>query len=321
MKIVRDLIRSNVGVPERLIVTVGAFDGVHLGHQRVIKEVVDWAQQLTDAGSGQTAVPGLLTFEPHPREVLNPQTVPGLLTTPERKLELIAELGIAIAFILKFDKTLAKMSAERFARDVLVKKLRIEAIVLGHDYRFGAKGAGDYDTMVELGNRHGFKVRQVEPVVVDGNTVSSTLIRTRILEGDLEGASKSLGRCYSVSGMVTKGLGLGHILGFPTANMEAQNCLIPPDGIYAVIARFNGEELPAALYIGTSPTVKETPERTIEVHIIDYRGDLYGTQIEVAFVKKLRGDTKFDDSTSLKRQIAKDIEETRRIIERVKGAA
>ncbi len=321
MRIVHDLLNADVEIAERLIVTVGSFDGVHLGHQQVINKVVDRARELAQNRGKGAVAPGLLTFDPVPREIFHSDTFPGLLTTTEQRLELIERLGIEIAFVLAFDKTLAEMPAERFGRSVFVEKLGIEGVVVGHDCRFGAGGAGDYEKMVELGKRHGFGVHRVEPFIVDGRPVSSTLIRTRILAGDLEGASRLLGRRYSLSGRVTKGSGLGRMLGFRTANIEPHGGLVPPDGIYAALARFNAKEVPAALNIGTSPTVKNTSERTIEVHILDFSGELYGSEFEVVFVKKVRDERKFPDTETLKRQIVEDIEQTRQILTGITGSA
>jgi len=315
MKIVRDLLNEEVEVSQRLVVTVGVFDGVHLGHQQVIQRVVEWAHELADTADGEPVAPCVVTFDPVPRQVLHPETAPGLLTTTERKLELLEELGIELAFVLAFDSALARMSPQQFVDAVLVEKLRVGAVVVGHDWRFGAGGAGDHDKIEELGKRHGFGVRQVDPFLVDGAPVSSTLVRARIAAGDLEAASRLLGRRYSLVGPVTRGSGVARELGFHTANIDMQGCLVPPDGIYAALVRFEAGELPAALYIGTSPTIKDATERTVEVHILDYSGELYGKKIEAVILDKLRGERKFPDRESLKRQIAEDIERTRRMIE------
>ena len=321
MRIVRDLLNEEVEILQRLVVTVGVFDGVHLGHQQVIQRVIEWTHDLADSLDGQPAASGVVTFDPVPRQVLHPETAPGLLTTTERKLELLEELGIELAFVLAFDDTLARMSPEQFVWRVLVEKLRVSAVVVGHDWRFGAGGAGDHDKIEELGKRHGFGVRQVDPFLVDAVPVSSTLVRTRIAAGDLDGASRLLGRRYSLIGPVTRGSGVARELGFHTANIDTQGCLVPPDGIYAASVRFDAGELPAALYIGTSPTIKDATERTVEVHILDYSGELYGKKIEAVILDKLRDERKFPDRESLKQQIAEDIERTRRMTENRNGAA
>ncbi len=188
---------------------------------------------------------------------------------------------------------------------------------MGHDWRFGSGGAGDHSEITALGKRYGFGVRQMEPYLVDGRPVSSTLVRTRILEGDLDGAARLLGRRYALYGTVTRGSGLGREIGFRTANIDPEGRVLPPDGIYAASVRFDAQESPAALYIGTSPTVKEQSQRTAEVHILNYRGELYGTKIEVVILKRLRDERKFPDRDSLKSQIAEDIERTRQVMEDV----
>jgi riboflavin kinase/FMN adenylyltransferase len=321
MRVTRDLLSADFKMSERLILTVGSFDGVHVGHQQVISEVVHWARKSAPESGARSVKPGLLTFDPLPREVLYPHTFPGLLTATERRLELIEQLGVEIAFVLAFDKALADMSAECFVKSILVEKLAIEGIVVGHDCRFGAGAAGDYEEMAELGKRHGFGVRQVEPFMVDDSPVSSTLIRTKILAGDLDGAGRLLGRRYSLSGRVTSGSGIGRVLGFRTANIEPRGGLVPPDGIYAALVRFDATEVCAALNIGMSPTVKDVPERTVEAHILDFDGELYGSELEVVLVKKIRDERKFPDKEGLRRQIVEDIEQTRRILAGIKGAS
>jgi riboflavin kinase/FMN adenylyltransferase len=265
--------------------------------------------------------PGVVTFDPVPAQVLYPETIPGLLTRTDYKLRLLEQLGIQFAFVLAFDEVLAEMSPEQFVRKVFLEKLRIEGVVVGHDWRFGSGGTGDRDAMVSLGKRYNFGVRQVEPLIVDGTPVSSTLVRTKILAGDLDGASRLLGRRYALFGPVTRGSGLGRELGFRTANIDPEDRVLPPNGIYAAVVRLDANKLPAALYIGTSPTVKERPERTVEVHILDYQEQLYGTKLEVVILKRLRDEKKFPNRESLKNQIGEDIEETRRVMNDIHGVA
>ena len=321
MQVIQDLLHEDVGISQRLVLTVGVFDGVHLGHQRVIEELVNWARALADGHEEQVVAPGVVTFDPAPAQVLYPETIPGLLTRTDYKLKLLDDLGIRLVFVLAFDDTLAGMSPRQFVRRVLVEKLRVEGVVIGHDWRFGSGGEGDHDEIAALGKRYGFGVRQIDPFTVDGTPVSSTLVRSRILAGDLEGASRLLGRRYGLFGPVTKGSGLGRELGFRTANIDPEDRVLPPDGIYAALVRFDADELPAALYIGTSPTVKERPERTVEVHILDYQGELYGTNLEVVILKRLRDERKFPNRERLKDQIAEDIQQTRRIMDDIHGAA
>lgn len=321
MRVFRDLFNDETEVPQHLVVTVGVFDGVHLGHKQVIRQVVDWARELAAVGKGESVSPGVVTFDPVPRQVLHPETAPELLTTTERKLELLAQIGIEVAFLIVFDKAIAGMSPQQFVETVLVERLGVDALVAGHDWRFGAGAAGDHDKIEELGRRYGFGVRQVDPFLVDGAPVSSTLIRAKIAAGDLEAASRLLGRRYSIAGPVKKGSAVARELGFHTANIDTQGCLVPPDGIYAAQVRFDAGELPAALYIGTSPTIKDNQEQTVEVHILDYQGELYGKRLDVVILNKLRDERKFADRESLKQQIAEDIEQIRRMTENGDGAA
>jgi riboflavin kinase/FMN adenylyltransferase len=318
MRVVQDLLHTDTEIAQRLVVTIGVFDGVHLGHQRVIEELVAYARELGEPVGQVPAVPAVVTFDPVPAQVLYPETFPGLLTETDYKLQLLEGLGIQLVFVLVFDRALAEMSPEPFVRGVLVEKLRAEGVVVGHDWRFGSGGAGDHNEITALGKRYGFGVRQTDPYLVDGRPVSSTLVRARILEGDLEGAGRLLGRRYALYGPVTRGSGLGRELGFRTANIDPESRIVPPDGIYAASVRFDTQELPAALYIGTSPTVKEQSERTVEVHILNYRDELYGRKIEVVILKRLRDERKFPDRDSLKGQIAEDIERTRQFMEDIR---
>jgi len=320
MRVVQDLLHTDAEIAQRLVVTIGVFDGVHLGHQRVIEELVAYARELSESGPQVPVVPAVVTFDPVPAQVLYPETFPGLLTETDYKLQLLEGLGIQLGFVLVFDKVLAEMSPEQFVREILVEKLGVEGVVVGHDWRFGSRGMGDLNEITALGTRYGFGVRQTDPYLVDGRPVSSTLVRARILEGDLKDAGRLLGRRYALYGPVTKGSGLGRELGFRTANIDPEGRILPPDGIYAASTRFDGQELPAALYIGTSPTVKEQSERTVEAHILNYRGELYGRKLEVVVLKRLRDERKFPDRDSLKNQIAEDIERTRQFMKEIKAA-
>jgi len=318
MKVVQDLLHTDVEIAQRLVVTIGVFDGIHLGHQRVIEELLAYARELGEPGGQSPVVPAVVTFDPVPAQVLSPETFPGLLTQTDYKLRLLEGLGMQLVFVIVFDKALAEMSPEHFVREVLVEKLGAEGVVVGHDWRFGSGGAGDCSEITALGKRYGFGVRQTEPYLVDGRPVSSTLVRARVLEGDLESAGRLLGRRYALYGSVTKGSGVGRELGFRTANIDPESRILPPDGIYAASVRFDAQELPGALYIGTSPSVKEQSQRTVEVHILDYCGELYGTKIEVVILKRLRDERKFPNRDSLRNQIAQDIERTRQFMEDIR---
>jgi riboflavin kinase/FMN adenylyltransferase len=284
-----------------LVLGAGTFDGVHIGHQRIIAEVVSRAL-------ARTGTAGVMTFDPHPREVLKPSSEISLLATTDKKIELIAGLGVDVLFLLQFTRELAAYTPERFVRDILVEKLHVEEVVFGYDYRFGVDRSGDYIVMTRLGRKYGFSVDEISPLQVDDVTVSSTEIRECILGGDLDRAEHYLGRKHAVVARVTTGRGIGDSIGFPTANIEVEKATLPPDGVYAATVKVDDRVYAGALNIGVNPTVAQTGERTAEVHLVDFDGELYGKTMEVTMVERLRDEVKFDTIEELAAQIEKDIE-------------
>ncbi len=287
-----------------LVLGAGTFDGVHIGHRRIIAEVVSRAL-------ARTGTSGVMTFDPHPREVLKPSSEISLLTTTDKKIELIAGLGVDVLFLLRFTRELAAYTPERFVRDILVEKLHVKEVVFGYDYRFGVDRSGDYIVMTRLGRQYGFSVDEISPLQVDDVTVSSTVIRECILGGDLARAEHYLGRKHAVVGRITKGRGIGDSIGYPTANIEVEKATLPPDGVYAATVKVADRVYAGAFNIGVNPTVAETGERTAEVHLVDFDGELYGKTIEVTMVERLRDELKFDTIEELAAQIERDIEATK----------
>jgi riboflavin kinase/FMN adenylyltransferase len=291
----------------RAIVAVGNFDGVHLGHQRVLRRAVARAR-----GVGGAAV--ALTFVPHPVRVLAPGREPERLTPLERKLELVARCDVDLAIVLPFDRRLAAMSPESFARDVLAQGTGADAVVVGMDFRFGKDRAGDVGSLRELGPRLGFEVEPCEPVMVDGAAVSSTRIRAALLEGDVALATRLLGRHHDVSGVVVTGDRRGRDLGFPTANLGGIRALLPGTGVYACWAVVGGARRMAAVNIGDRPTFGRG--RSVEAFLLDFRGELYGCELSLAFVSRLRADERFASVDALVEQIGRDVELTRSVLSR-----
>ncbi len=294
-----------------VVVTAGMFDGVHLGHQRIVAEVV----RRAEARGGTSAV---LTFDQHPSEVVPSRERVELLTTTEKKLELIAGLGVDVAFLMDFSPDVASTSAERFVEEVLLNWCRASEVVLGHDYRFGAGRRGDETVMRRLGKQYGFAVSRFDPVQLDGVRISSSLVRECVVAGRLGDAWRYLGRPYAVTGTVVKGGGIGRDLGFPTANIRPHHRVMPPDGVYAAkVVLDEGPERPAAVNIGIRPTIDtedgEVP-RLVEAHILDFDGELYGRTIEVAFWQYLRPERRFASLESLRTAIAADVGEIREIV-------
>jgi riboflavin kinase/FMN adenylyltransferase len=283
------------------IVTWGVFDGVHRGHRRVLAQVLDWAR--ADGVSS-----ALVTFDRHPEEVLRGKKVP-MVTPLGERLRLIGDLGIDFCVVLNFTLEFSKTSAEDFIRGIVAGRMGAKGIVLGHDSRFGHDRAGDLGFLERLGRDVGLEVRQSEPEIFEGRPVSSSLIREAVLAGRLDQATFLLGRPPAVYGTVVRGDRRGTKLGFPTANLELHHAVRPPGGVYAVEVPLGGILYKAVVNIGTRPTFRENGAEVIETHLIDYKGgDLYGRNLEVRFIARIRDEQKFDGPDSLKRQINADIQ-------------
>jgi riboflavin kinase/FMN adenylyltransferase len=290
------------------VVTVGTFDGVHRGHWEVLQEIRRRAQE-----TGRRSV--LLTFHPHPLRIVRPEHAPPLLTTPLEKKEILAESGVDYAVFLPFTPVLAKYPPERFVEEILVGRLGVEELVIGYDHGFGKGRSGDAETLRAIGAERGFQVDVVPPVVVDGESISSSGIRRALEQGDVERARAALGRPYSFRGLVVRGEGRGKTLGFPTANLAITSSgkLVPPPGIYAVRGILRRGTHPGALHVGPRPTFRGSPP-TIELHLMDFDGDIYGEEVRVDFVRYLREVRPFATVEALVGQIREDVELARRIL-------
>jgi riboflavin kinase/FMN adenylyltransferase len=281
-------------------VTVGNFDGVHLGHRAMLERLVAQARAL--------GVPSCaLTFEPHPREFFAPQAAPARLTRLREKLELIAECGVDRVHVLRFDTRLASLAAGRFVSDVLVAGLGIRWLLVGRDFRYGAKRAGDFAALQADAARHGFALEAMADVTLGGARVSSSGVRTALAAGDLAGAARLLGRPYMMSGRVAHGERLGRRLGFPTANIVLRRS--PPlAGIFVVEAELEEAHkvLTGVASVGRRPTVKAGAAPLLEVHLFDFDGEIYGRHLRVKFLEKLRDEQKYDGLEALAAAIAAD---------------
>lgn len=289
----------------RIVVGIGNFDGVHLGHQRLIRRMVSYANQ-----TGGT--PTVFTFHPHPVAVLRPDAVPPLLLSLEAKKQFLARLGVKVLLLVHFDLDFARLSPERFIADVLYGELRVAGVFVGYNYTFGHKGRGTPATLAAYAPLYNYHLEVIPAVEVNGVVVSSTHIRNLLQEGKVEEAAAFLGYFPFVEGKVVTGDRRGGRLGFPTANIRCpEGVLIPANGVYAVGVRVRGEERPGVANIGTRPTFEKNGERLIEVHILDFSGDLYGEQLCVTFVKRIRPERAFASPAELVAQIQRDIEEAR----------
>jgi riboflavin kinase/FMN adenylyltransferase len=302
MIVVEDVRAADAAFPY-VVLTIGSFDGVHRGHRIILSDVVRRAR----AASGTAA---LLTLRPHPREFFTPDRPPNLLTTDAKKLELLEESGLDVVFFLPFTAEVAGMEPEAFIRDILSGRCHAREIVVGHDFCFGKDAKGNYALLDSLASRFGYSVVQTSPLLVDGERVSSTLIREQILLGNLDQAERFLGRKYSIRGEVVGGRGIGRKLGFPTANIKPHHSAVPAQGVYAAEALLNGQRHVAAVNIGIAPTIRHE-DLTIEAFLLDFDGDILGREIELVFHKRLRPERKFPSYEALTEQIGRDVAEIR----------
>ena len=289
---------ENVG---RTAVTVGTFDGVHLGHFDVLHRLAARAR-----AAGMASV--LVTFAPHPNEVVRPSAVPMLLTPGMEKFEALATIGIDYCAVLPFTRDLAELTAAEFVRQVLRPRFRMEALMIGHDHGFGRDRAGGREHLMALGRSDGFAVEQVERVSLgDGTVVSSSGIRTAVANGDLEAARRMLGRRYSLAGVVLRGDQRGRTIGFPTINLGTPPArkLLPPAGVYAAIVQTPAGPFGAMMNLGARPTVADA-RQTVEAHLFDFSGDLYGANLRIDIVAPLRAIRRFDGLAELTAQLAAD---------------
>ncbi|MEU9099371.1 bifunctional riboflavin kinase/FAD synthetase [Streptomyces sp. NPDC048361] len=297
----------------RSVVTIGSYDGVHRGHQLIIGRAVERARAL--------GVPSVVvTFDPHPSEVVRPGSHPPLLAPHHRRAELMADLGVDAILILPFTSEFSKLSAADFVVKVLVDKLHAKLVVEGPNFRFGHKAAGNVEVLAELGRGHDYEVEVIDLRVRGeaggGEPFSSTLTRRLVTEGDIEGAAEILGRPHRVEGVVVRGAQRGRELGYPTANVETlPHTAIPADGVYAGWLTADNERMPAAISVGTNPQFDGT-ERTVEAYAIDRVGlDLYGLHVAVDFLAYVRGMAKFDSIEDLLEAIGNDVKRSTELIE------
>ncbi len=287
-----------------LAVAIGNFDGVHLGHQALL-------QRLNEVAAAQGLKSAVMTFEPHPREFFAPDQAPARLTSLREKLELFAEAGVEYVYVCHFNRRFAAITVEAFMQDILRNALDARAVLVGEDFRFGAGRQGSMQDFV----RAGFNLQSQPQVNLDGKRVSSTAIREALAQGQLVEAARLLGRPYSISGKVVHGDKLARELGYPTANIHMLHDRPPLFGIYAVklegLAEGNGADLPGVASLGVRPTVKQNGKPTLEVHLFDFNGDIYGKHVRVKFMHKIRDEMKFDSLDTLKYWIAKDAEMAR----------
>jgi riboflavin kinase/FMN adenylyltransferase len=289
------------------VVTVGTFDGVHRGHRTVLAEIVRRAER-----TGRRSV--LVTFHPHPLRIVRPEIAPALLTTAAEKKEILGESGLEYAVFIPFTKTLQNYSARRFVEEILVGRLGMQELVVGYDHHFGRGREGNVDAMRHFGAELGFSVDVVGPVRSGEEPISSTKIRNALVAGDVVTAASALGRPYSIRGPVVHGVQRGRKLGYPTANIQIVDSdkLLPLEGIYAAYASVDRERVPALLHLGPRPTFRGLPP-SVEVHLLDWEGDLYGSEVRVDFCMRIREVRPFSSAAELIEQMKLDEQVGRRV--------
>lgn len=291
------------------VITIGTFDGVHMGHRAILKKVAEHALHI----GGESI---MLTFEPHPRKLIFPDQPIHILTPLNRKLQLITEAGIQHIVVVPFTKEFAALSAREYVTDFLVNTFNPAAVVIGYDHHFGNDRKGNIHLLKELQGEYGFDVVEIPAQLIEDATVSSTKIRNAITSGEVADASAMLGRHYTLAGTVQQGAQLGRTIGYPTANVlpHDKEQIVPGNGVYAVCVTCNGETHDAMLNIGYRPTVSSDLSLHIEAHLFDFSGDLYNKDMEITFVHRLRDEQKFASLDALKAQLAQDEIAARKIL-------
>lgn len=283
------------------VITIGTFDGVHMGHKVILQQIVKHAKE-----AGGESI--LITFEPHPRKLIAPDQPLKILTPLEQKLQLVLNEGVDHVVVAPFTQAFAGLSAEAYIKDFLVAKFKPKAIVIGYDHRFGHDRAGDIDLLKKYAATHSYTVYEIPAQLIEEAAVSSTKIRNAIQAGHVSEATQMLGRHYSITGTVISGAKLGRTIGFPTANVQPQDAdqLIPEKGVYAIQLQWKGQAYNGMLNIGNRPTVSNELTLHIEAHLFDFNEDIYNEMVEIIFVQRLRDEVKFPSLDALKEQLQKD---------------
>jgi riboflavin kinase/FMN adenylyltransferase len=292
----------------KVCAAIGFFDGVHLGHQQVIRHTVEDAQQH----EGLSLV---VTFDRHPGAVIAPDQAPPLIQTLNQRIRTLATLGVDALLLIEFTEAFSRIRGEDFTRGLAGDLGSLHSLCVGSTFTFGHRRSGNVALLRRLGHELGFAVHGLAAVSLGGRAVSSTRIRETLRAGDLVHANQMLGRSYAIAGIVQRGDQLGHQLGFPTANLDVAGLVLPPNGVFAVRAHHRDRQYPAVLNIGVRPTLQQPePALRVEVHLLDYRGDLYGEELEVTLVSRIRDEQRFASLDSLRNQIAQDIQRARQLL-------
>jgi len=300
---------DNAKIERPTVLTLGVFDGLHLGHQLIMRTVVERACAIH-------AVPTVITFDPHPRAVLHPESAPPLLQTFDQKIEAFGVLGLEQTIVIRFNQAFAQLRAEDFLCDVVSERLQAREVYLGRGFAFGRDREGNIELLRKVSDRLGFRAEEVPEVQLRGQRISSSRIRQLLSEGRANLARRMLGRPYGVEGRVVRGHERGRTLGFPTANLRPQNRVIPRNGVYVTATLIEGVWRRSITNVGTRPTFEQAAEPSVETYVINWSGDLYGDVLRVRFLHRLRDERKFAAIEDLREQIAQDLRITNRYFER-----
>ncbi|HZI17961.1 MAG TPA: bifunctional riboflavin kinase/FAD synthetase [Pyrinomonadaceae bacterium] len=290
---------ENAEIARPTVLTLGVFDGLHLGHQLIVRTAVERARRIE-------AAPTVITFDPHPRAVLHPESAPPLLQTLDQKVEALGVLGVEQVIVVRFDREFASVGAGEFLRDVVRERLQAREVYLGSGFAFGRGREGDIDLLRKASGELGFFADEVPEVRLRGQRISSSRVRRLLAEGRVNLARRMLGRPYGVEGRVVRGAERGRTLGFPTANLQPQNRVIPRRGVYVTATLIEGSWRRSVTNVGSRPTFESEAEPSVETYVMDWRGDLYGDVVRVRFLRRLRDERRFASIEELKAQIERD---------------
>lgn len=304
MEVIETLIETSP--KENLVLTFGTFDGIHLGHQAVIKKVVNKAEEMR-------LLSAVLSFSPHPLYYISPKDCPPILTLKSKKIKLLKSIGVDLAILVKLEDYISQMSPEEFVKKILIEKLLAKYIIVGYDCTFGKNRVGNAAILQKLGKMYELPVEIVPPRKYRNIIISSTVIRKAIATGNLELAKQLLGRYYSISGEVVKGSGMGKKIGYPTANIDPDDQMLPPNGVYAVKVKVDDVLFDGVLSIGVRPTF-EYKQLQVEAYLFDFERTIYGHHLEIYLIQKLRSEIKFPNLSSLTDQIQKDVKQAKNIL-------
>ncbi|NNE65059.1 MAG: bifunctional riboflavin kinase/FAD synthetase [Pyrinomonadaceae bacterium] len=296
---------ENANIKGPTVLTLGVFDGLHLGHQEIMKKVAERATEID-------AVPTAITFDPHPRAVLHPENAPPLLQTLDQRLANFEVLGIRQAIVIRFDKEFAAQDAEEFLSEIIHERLEAKEVYLGHGFAFGKNRAGNIDLLRSKSKKLGFHADEVGEVRLRGKRISSSRIRELLRDGKVNLARRMLGRPYGIEGAIVRGERRGHTIGFPTANLKPQNRVVPRYGVYATATLIDGEWRKGVTNIGVRPTFEKDTDPSVETFVFDFEGDLYGKVLRVRFLHRIRDERKFEGIDQLKEQIDRDVASAKR---------